>query len=41
MNDPEGMTDWKRFALLIFGLVMLAVVVFVYLAVKGDIARMI
>lgn len=37
---PEPMTDWKKFALLIFGLVALAAVVLVYLVVKGGIDRM-
>lgn len=40
MSDPEPMTDWKKFALLIFGLVALVVVVLVYMAIKGDLARM-
>jgi hypothetical protein len=37
---PERMTDWKRFALLIFALVALAVVAIVYLVVKSGIDQM-
>jgi hypothetical protein len=40
MSDPEPMTDWKRFALLVFALVALAAVVVVFLQVKGGIDRM-
>jgi len=41
MSDPEPMTDWKKFALLIFALVALAVVVVVFLQIKGGIDRMV
>jgi len=40
MTDPESMTDWKKFALLILALVALAVVVVVFLQVKGGLDRM-
>lgn len=41
-QDPwEPLTDdWKRFALICFALVMVAVVVGVYLVIRGDLARM-
>lgn len=40
MTEPEPMTDWKRFALLVFALVVLGIVVFVYLDIRGGIERM-
>jgi hypothetical protein len=40
MSDREGMTDWKKFALLIFAIGALVAVVVVYMAIKGDLARM-
>lgn len=40
MSNREPMTDWKKFALLIFAIVAIAGVVVVYMAVKGDLARM-
>lgn len=36
----EPMTDWKKFALLIFAIGALIAVVIVYMAVRGDLARM-
>jgi hypothetical protein len=35
------MDDWKRFALLVFALILLAVVVLVYMSVKSGIDRMV
>ena len=40
MSNREPMTDWKKFALLIFAIGALIAVVVVYMAVKGDIGRM-
>lgn len=39
-NAQSRMTDWKRFALLLFAIGALVAVVVVYLAIKGDLARM-
>ena len=41
MSEPEPMTDWKKFALLVFALVLLAIVVWVFLTIRGDLARMV
>ena len=36
----EGLTDWKKFALLLFALVAIAAVVFVYVQQRGMIDSM-
>jgi len=40
MSNREPMTDWKKFALLLFAIGALAAVVVVYMAIQGDLARM-
>lgn len=40
MSNREPMTDWKRFALLLFAIGAVVAVIVVYMAVKGDLARM-
>lgn len=39
-REPESMTDWKKFALLLFAIGTIVAVVVVYMVIKGDIARM-
>lgn len=41
MTEPEPMTDWKRFALLLFAIGAIVAVVLVYLAIRGDLGRMV
>ncbi len=42
MTKPtkEPMTQWQKFALLIFAIGALIAIVVVYMAIKGDLARM-
>lgn len=36
----EPMTQWQKFALLLFAIGALVVIVIVYMAIKGDLGRM-
>jgi len=37
----EPMTDWKKFALLLFAIGAIAVVVFVWMTISGNLSRMV
>jgi predicted nucleic acid-binding Zn ribbon protein len=41
IRNDEPMTDWKKFALLLFVIGALAAVVVVYMAIQGELARII
>ena len=38
--SKEPMTDWKKFALLLFAIGAIVAVVVIYMVIKGDIDRM-
>ena len=42
MTKPpkEPMTQWQKFALLLFAIGAVVAIVIVYMAIKGDLARM-